>query len=330
MDHFFGIIARHGQVDAKDKSGTYALHTLEEHETIARLATGIQRFELPDEFNHIKLHQQICTDLKPGSFHSLRALAEIFENRRQFPKAASYWKQLITHRNKHIRRQAQERRKRIVGNWGRFETTTMQPANQAASVDFLFRNATQLHLTARQIDIETLLADVKQYIRSQPKRLDHRKINISDIGYRIVEQNQQKYIARHVADWKLELNPRPNHMDRRITIQTPLQQAGAYLVTAKVENGNVSNIILWVADTAIVNKRLSGQNWYYVADAVTGHPIANANLEFFGFRPRTRQGQATSHHHHQFCRTLKPRRPGHSGSARPKTKHAMDRHRAYR
>lgn len=284
MDHFFGIIARHGQVDTKDKSGTYALHTLEEHETIARLATGIQRFELPDEFNHIKLHQQICTDLKPGSFHSLRALAEIFENRRQFPKAASYWKQLITHPNKHIRRQAQERRKRIVGNWGRFETTTTQPANQAASVDFLFRNATQLHLTAQQINIETLLEDVKQYIRSQPKRLDHRKINLSNIGYRIVEQNQQKYIARHIADWKLELDPRPNHMDRRITIQTPLQQPGAYLVTAKVKNGNDSNIILWVADTALVNKQLSGQNWYYVADAVTGHPIANANLEFFGFR----------------------------------------------
>ncbi|MHC4180944.1 MAG: alpha-2-macroglobulin, partial [Planctomycetota bacterium] len=41
----------------QDESGTYALHTLDENETIARLATGIKRFELPDEFNFIKIYQ---------------------------------------------------------------------------------------------------------------------------------------------------------------------------------------------------------------------------------------------------------------------------------
>src|SRR5262249_55972623 len=40
-----------GDDRGKDTSGTYALHTLSETETIARLATGIKRFELPDEFN---------------------------------------------------------------------------------------------------------------------------------------------------------------------------------------------------------------------------------------------------------------------------------------
>ena len=40
-----------------DESGTYALHTLKENETIARLASGIKRFTLPDEFNYIKIFQ---------------------------------------------------------------------------------------------------------------------------------------------------------------------------------------------------------------------------------------------------------------------------------
>src|SRR5215831_11888257 len=39
----------------KDESGTYALQTLEDKETIARLANGIKRFAVPDEFNWIAI-----------------------------------------------------------------------------------------------------------------------------------------------------------------------------------------------------------------------------------------------------------------------------------
>jgi hypothetical protein len=51
----------------KDESGTYALHTLKDNETIARLASGIKRYELPDEFNHIKIYQQIVAEPRTGS-----------------------------------------------------------------------------------------------------------------------------------------------------------------------------------------------------------------------------------------------------------------------
>ena len=74
-----------------DQSGTYALHTLSEDETIARLATGIKRFQLPDEFNHIRLYQDIvksgkCAYVARAAFQ----LSEVFTNRRQYPKAAEY------------------------------------------------------------------------------------------------------------------------------------------------------------------------------------------------------------------------------------------------
>ena len=80
----------------KDESGTFALHTLDEDETIARLATGIKRFKLPDEFNYIKIYQQIAGDPKTGyGAESLEQLAQIFENRRQYPKAAEHWRRVI-------------------------------------------------------------------------------------------------------------------------------------------------------------------------------------------------------------------------------------------
>ena len=111
-------------------------------------------------------------------------------------------------------------------------------------------------------------------------------MNISEIGYRLVQENQEKYIGDEVARWKLDLEPRDKHFDKRITVTTPLQKAGAYLVTAKVADGNTSKIVLWLADTAIVRKPMPDKSFYFVADAVTGAPIAKANVEFFAYRQR--------------------------------------------
>ncbi len=60
-------------------------------------------------------------------------------------------------------------------------------------------------------------------------------------------------------------------------------------MTAKLEGGNVSRIIVWVADTAIVKKPVDQGAWYYLADAVTGAPLPNVNVEFFGWRQEYRE-----------------------------------------
>ena len=91
---------RFGRMETDDtkenESGTYALHTLGENETIARLATGIKRFKLPDEFNYIKIFQEVAAKPQTGqAVEALEQLAQIFENRRQYPKAAEYWRRLL-------------------------------------------------------------------------------------------------------------------------------------------------------------------------------------------------------------------------------------------
>lgn len=90
--------------------------------------------------------------------------------------------------------------------------------------------------------------------------------------------------GNRVAQWTTPLDPRPDHLDRRITISTPLRKAGAYLVTATMKDGNTSRIVLWLNDTAIVRKPLNDKSLYYIADAVTGAPVEKANVEFFGWR----------------------------------------------
>ncbi len=308
MSEYRGFFRTAAEDDAKkNESGPYAVHILGEDETIARLAAGIKRFNLPEEFNHIKIYKEIAAqktlamttaveiaeDEKGGyAEDALNKLAAIFENRMQYDKAAEYWrcsiKQFGDHRN-----YKQNRLEQIVKNWGQFQPVVTQPAGMGATVEYRFRNGCSVKFTAREVNVPKLLADLKQYIKSQPANLDWEKINVHDIGYRLVTKKQEQYVGKQVAAWSLDLKPRPKHFDRRITVTTPLQKPGAYLLTAKMSDGNTSNIILWVADTAIVKKPLDNGIYYFVADAATGLPVAKANLEFFGYWQKWRENRRT-------------------------------------
>ena len=275
----------------EDESGTYALHTLGENETIARLATGIKRFELPDEFNYIKIYRQVA-DNPQTSFRNenvvqaLERLARIFENRRQYPKAATYWQRLLKLVNEPQQRREnwQRRLDQITGNWGRFEPIQTEPAGRGATIEYRFRNGQQIKLTAHEIKVEKLLYDIKAFLKSNPRKIDWDKVNIGNIGHRLIAENQKQYLGEQVAEWRMMVKPRADHFDKRVTVTTPLQKPGAYLVEAKMAGGNTSFIVVWVDDTAIIKKPLDGKTYYFVADAVSGKPIAKANVEFFGWR----------------------------------------------
>ncbi len=276
--------------DKPAETGTFALHTLADNETIARLATGIERFELPDNQNPIKLYEQVLEDLianHDSNFSNgvVNTLATTFENRRQYDRAADTWR-LALDKGKagvHVVN-TRKRLDQIVKNWGRFEGTATQPAGKGATVDFRFRNGKRVDFVARKIKIRELLSDVKKTLKSSPKNIDWKHFQLENLGHRLVTENQEKYLDEEVARWNLNLEPLEKHFDRRITVTTPLQEAGAYLLTSKMADGNETHIILWLNDTAIVRKSLAGKSLYYVADAVSGRPVGNCNVEFFGFR----------------------------------------------
>jgi len=272
--------------DAEDATThVYSLSTLKENETIARLATGIKRFELPDEFNHVRIFQQVIAANAANRASAYDQLARVFENRQQYPKAAETWRNAIANLGQRNSKYRSDRLNQIVGNFGKFEPTDIDPRGHSVQINYVFRNATNVSLTAQKIDVAKLLADAKAYLKSGPSRFQYQYINIQDVGNRILYQpGGEKYIGQQVAAWDVELEPRPNHFDHRIEIQAPVQNAGAYLVTAKLKDGNTSKIVVWVADTVIMHKRLDRQQWYMVADAVTGEPIPNANVELFGYR----------------------------------------------
>lgn len=282
----WGIVLPHeGDGNDVNESGPFALHSLGENETIARLANGVKRFALPDEFNPIVLYRALAAgDHAPYAEMALSQLAQIFEDRQQYPKAADLWRENIRRFGAGANNDKQQRLDQIVGSWGRFENVTSQAAGRGATVELRYRNGKQIHFEARRIKVEELLADIKKYLKSSPAQLDWNQLQIDNLGYRLVQNDEPKYVGERVAQWDLALDPRADHFDRRITVTTPLQDAGAYLLVGTMQDGNTSRIVLWLDDTVIAKKQLDGKAWYYVADARSGAPIEKADVEFFGWR----------------------------------------------
>jgi uncharacterized protein YfaS (alpha-2-macroglobulin family) len=276
--------------DAKnDKGNLYQVHTLTDRETIARLAVGVRRFVLPDEHNFILIFKDVLQTGDSGyAGNAAQALAQIYENRRQYDQAVRYW-QIYKNYNQSAARQHIDQ---ITKNWGVFEPAGPQPAGTRPGVEYRFRNGRRAQLSARKIRVDRLLEDVRAYIRSRPRRLDWQKINVGDIGWRIVHENQTEYIGEPVASWQLDLDPDERHWDRRVTVTFPdaLKAAGAYLVEARMPQGNVARIIVWVSDTAIVQKPLKYRMLYFVADAVSGRALAGVSIDFFGYRTQNIKG----------------------------------------
>ena len=275
--------------EEKDQSNPYEVHTLSDQETIAKLAVGVRRFDLPPEYNFILMFKALLEDNKGGyAGNAARMLAQIYENRRQYDRAVDYWK---IYKN-HNRSAAQQRIEQITKNWGIFEPAGVQPAGTTPGVEYRFRNGRQVEFVAYRIRVNRLLEDVKAYIRAQPRKLDWQKINLNNIGWRIVHENQTRYVGKQVASWRMALDPDTRHWDRRVTVKFPdaLKAAGSYLVVARMSQGNSARIVIWVADTVIVKKPLRQQMLYYVADAVSGKALSGMDIDFFGYRTQHIKG----------------------------------------
>ncbi|MEC7717849.1 MAG: MG2 domain-containing protein [Planctomycetota bacterium] len=273
------------QTDDPDRPRTYDLDTLEDDETIARLATGVKRFKFPDEYNFIEIYETIVEEPRTGrAENTLQLLASVYENRRQYPRAAEIWRRNIKEYGPGNNDWKKARLEQIVGNWGALEPSGTQPAGTKPSLEYKFRNGKKVTFQAKRLDVEKLLSDIKDYLKSDPKRLDWQTLNIPNIGYRIVNENLDKYFVGEPIEWSEKLDPRENHFDRRVTLEMPLENAGAYWVEATMEKGNSTRVVLWVADSVVVRKNLDEQVLFYAADAVSGEPLSGANLEFFGYR----------------------------------------------
>ena len=77
--------------------------------------------------------------------------------------------------------------KPILTDSGGFQVFSLGDLRKLTEEAVIFKspiNGDKVTLNAQRLDVEKLIDDVKKYLRSNPAKLDHNKINVNNIGYR--------------------------------------------------------------------------------------------------------------------------------------------------
>ncbi len=265
------------------ETGPFAVRTLEENETIARLAGGVKRFAMPDEFNHILVLRR-AADAGDSAVRgrALALLASIFENRQQYPKAADFWRRRLreTDADDASAKQAEEALARITGNSGELEPGDAAAAGKRPVLSYLFRNGDRVSFTATRLDEKKLLADIRDRLKAGDNEFLHNSLRRRP--EMLADYEGARYLGDVAAEWEMPLSPLPDHFSRRIDVEAPIDDAGCYLVEARMRGGNASRVVVWISDLALALRDAGGSRMAFVADAAGGEPVAGAVVSFLG------------------------------------------------
>ncbi|MEN0109972.1 MAG: MG2 domain-containing protein, partial [Planctomycetota bacterium] len=280
------LVGRLGPGETRPDADT--LRTLGEDETIARLASGVRRFKLSAEHNFLAIDRR--TGRWAHVFEELLAR----EQRGAALDAGRRW--LDATDNERQRKRIEAKLAQIERPWATFDATGRVAAGEAPTLRVAHRNAAELRFTARSIDVDRLLADIRAAIeRGEPGSAPGGSLDVDRIGWRLVTEAGEAYLGDQVAEWSVTVELAADHADGEAAVAAPVTQAGAYFVTATPtgaggEAGESVSIALWVDDTVLL-RRPAADGWRYrVIDARDGRPIDGAEVELFGFRAERPRG----------------------------------------
>ena len=283
------------------ETGVWALHTLDDSETIAKLATGVKRFKLPDSDNCLAIWRRALAEARvlktpfprpDAQSQALTQIAREYENRRQYDKAADAWREIVdlweaSRLGVGTSDEARKALEQIVNPWGRFDLAASKINGAETVVSYVARNADAVEFVVREIDAEKLLAEFRNVANSNPNaKNDLFSPQIEFFLQRQgVEKIAEKYLGAEVARRTVEIEPEPGHFNRRHDVALPISRGGLFYVEAVAKNSETaaekSTAFFWKPDAAIVSRSTADGEYFYVADALTGAPLANVETELF-------------------------------------------------
>ena len=254
------------------------LEDLSDDETIAQLANGQKRFQLPEDYSFIKKYKALAE--QPDVYirkDIFSRLATIYENRFHPEKALEWWRR---HRE-FDPEMADQRIEQIAGNLGCFQSVKAQVFGKPLRVDFQFRNAPRVNLKLYRLDMPGILQECKKRILKGDRHdLNYR---FEHLGSWLLDKNGSKYIKEKVREWDVVLEPLPNYRDRITTFEVAVPSPGAYWLVAELPGGQLSRIPLLAEQYQLLMKPLQNEVLWQLVQAGNGAPVAEANVEIFAW-----------------------------------------------
>ena len=247
---------------------------LAEDETIAIAGGRLQVVTLPAGESPMALLAQIEKDcpksnLVPEAIYS-RAL--YLQSRQQFPEAVAEYERLQKLFPDAPRSQNAKKQIGLIRKPGvLLDPTGVHLPGEQPVLSFSYRNTGEISFTARRFDLNGFIND----------SLDHPREDtfwrINNLPSQIFQDNRWKpYLGAKVSSWTDQV-PR-DEANRAAAGKTsmPLSDPGAYIVEARAgDSSEITRVLVFITDLAIVHKNLPDKGLIYVADARTGQPIAN-------------------------------------------------------
>ncbi len=268
--------------DLDSEKGILEMKTLAEDECLAKTSDGVRRFKLPADQHFIALYQSVLDDKVHGATAG-DAMVQIFLNRRQRDKAREVLELTTAKHGPGSNDFRKAQLQQIIGHWGRFEVAETVPAGVRPKLPLVFRNATTVKLTAASVDMEAVLRDTMDYLKSNPREFDWERVNPKAIARRLIEGSGSKYIGKSLAEWEMKLTPLERHRDTRVEVEVPLESSGAFWITGRMGEARF-HTLLWSVDSVLVENDVAGSKQWWVADAADGAPVVGTEIEFFGYR----------------------------------------------
>jgi uncharacterized protein YfaS (alpha-2-macroglobulin family) len=270
--------------DVKERDGILQASSLREGETIARLANGVKRFTLREDYQYIPgLREMMRGDKTGTSSNAGDTLVQIFLNRSQFVAAADTLKEVIKLHGKGHQNARTKLLKQILGNWSSFGTTPTYYAAQPVEIPYTFRNAKEVSLTLSAVKEDLVMQDIIEYLEGNPVEIDHNKVNFSQLGNRLIQGDSKRYFGEELRAWKQDLKPDGAHRDTTTNLDLGNLAPGCYVLKSALEDGNTSWVVVWIRDLVVLKRSEGGKEVFYLVDAKAGEPV-QGELEFFGYR----------------------------------------------
>jgi alpha-2-macroglobulin len=268
------------------KTGPYAIHLLKDDETIAKLATGVQKIKLPDDCNYIGMYKELIGT--KYAQQGLGMLAMIYKNRRQYVKAANVLREIIRIVQPNVKKLYIKELNQIAGNWVELLNCKTFPAGVKPEVNLKFRNADEISCKLTKVKIENFIEDIKKNLKDPVKRKEMFKLGYQpqQVGNWLLKKQGERYLGKEVEEWNEVLKPLGKHFDKTIQLKLPVSEAGVYFLEVTAKDGNTSRIIVWLSNTAIIERDANGGKLYIVTDALTGRPLDYCRLKFFGYKSK--------------------------------------------
>ena len=290
---------------------------LKDNETYANLATGIKKITLPDEYNFIKVYE----DIKEDSIYAAAQIARCYEKRMQYDKAAKAFEFInnnfesetydsLVHNYSKIAYEYYNLNSFCINRYNTSDYSNPLDKKYSAVYRALLQNE-YIPGTARLIRNQILekygVAICNQVqIAGNPIKFKFDFRNAKKVNFTAYELDYSSYILSLMRNikknkkaklnfpsigldivnkknffkkWEVSLKPAKNHATKLATIDVPFKKPGFYLIESNIDGGNTSYSILKIINTVIVKRTFLGKPMYFFADAKTGKGIPNMSVK---------------------------------------------------